>query len=333
MFPMSDTAQELKMLNWYKLANEAAMKAALVKHKRYKEVPKYNPAAERVRQRATWMEQVQAEEQNKPLELRSDVYMKLMQKEAEDKQRLQERTRERREKIIQLKSELEEKESRKMQYRRFLAEQEKQRRKALSSSGHLDAIYGDDHGISAEQVGMSVDTLVTLESLERLEQRVSTILRDDSTQVPGAIVLDLTRATDVGVNVVHNADASTLNAEQVTFVKRRTEPRLNQPSQVMYRAKLVPASAERKEAVTLRNEFTAQDVPAHVQQLSQTGLYTRNSVSGEGPRPSSRGGRASTAPDEGRREPTKEELRAEQAGRRERRRGRKPYSTRSGWTR
>jgi len=56
------------------------MKAALVKHKRYKEVPKYNPAAERVRQRATWMEQIQAEEQNKQLELRSDVYLKLMQR-------------------------------------------------------------------------------------------------------------------------------------------------------------------------------------------------------------------------------------------------------------
>ncbi|MGB1598509.1 MAG: hypothetical protein ACPIOQ_37490, partial [Promethearchaeia archaeon] len=38
------------MLNWYKLANEAAMKAALVKQKRFKEVPRYNPAAERVRQ-------------------------------------------------------------------------------------------------------------------------------------------------------------------------------------------------------------------------------------------------------------------------------------------
>ena len=34
------------------------MKAALVKHKRFKDVPKYNPAAERVRQRATWLEQV-----------------------------------------------------------------------------------------------------------------------------------------------------------------------------------------------------------------------------------------------------------------------------------
>ena len=32
--------------------------AALVKHKRFKNAPKYNPAAERVRQRATWMEQV-----------------------------------------------------------------------------------------------------------------------------------------------------------------------------------------------------------------------------------------------------------------------------------
>ena len=45
-------------LNWYKLANEAAMKAALVKHKRAKEAPRYNPAAERVRQRAEWIEQV-----------------------------------------------------------------------------------------------------------------------------------------------------------------------------------------------------------------------------------------------------------------------------------
>jgi hypothetical protein len=45
-------------LNWYKLANEAAMKAALIKQQRFKDVPRYNPAAERVRQRATWIEQV-----------------------------------------------------------------------------------------------------------------------------------------------------------------------------------------------------------------------------------------------------------------------------------
>jgi hypothetical protein len=37
-----DDAQDLKMIHWYKLANEAAMKAALVKHKRFKEVPRLN---------------------------------------------------------------------------------------------------------------------------------------------------------------------------------------------------------------------------------------------------------------------------------------------------
>lgn len=37
----SRQTQDLKMIHWYKLANEAAMKAALVKYKRFKEVPRY----------------------------------------------------------------------------------------------------------------------------------------------------------------------------------------------------------------------------------------------------------------------------------------------------
>lgn len=51
-------------------------------------------------------------------------------------------------------------------------------------------------------------------------------------QAPGSIVLDLSNARDVGVSTVRNSSMDTLNAEQVTFIKRRTEPRLNQPSQV-----------------------------------------------------------------------------------------------------
>ena len=39
-FSANTDAQDLKMIHWYKLANEAAMKAALVKHKRFKEVPR-----------------------------------------------------------------------------------------------------------------------------------------------------------------------------------------------------------------------------------------------------------------------------------------------------
>ena len=41
IFSANANAQDLKMIHWYKLANEAAMKAALVKHKRFKEVPRH----------------------------------------------------------------------------------------------------------------------------------------------------------------------------------------------------------------------------------------------------------------------------------------------------
>ena len=101
-FEQDSVAHELRMLNWYKLANEAAMKAALVKQKRFKEVPRYNPAAERVRQRASWMEQVVAEEQNKPLELPADKYSKLLLQESADRQKQAEKSHERYRKIRSL---------------------------------------------------------------------------------------------------------------------------------------------------------------------------------------------------------------------------------------
>jgi len=41
---------------------------------------------------------------------------------------------------------------------------------------------------------------------------------------------------------VANADSTTLNAEQIMFVKRRTEPRAHAPSKVFYTAKVNPPS-------------------------------------------------------------------------------------------
>ena len=263
-------AHELRMLNWYKLANEAAMKAALVKQKRFKEVPRYNPAAERVRQRASWMEQVIAEEQNKPLELPADKYAKLLQQEAADRQKQAEKSHERYRKIRELKHDLEDKEMRKVQYRRFLAEQDKQRRAAMAKEGSLDALYGiEADPIEPAEVGMSVDAIINLQKLERLEERMATIIKDGDTQASEAIVLDLTQAQDVGVTAVQDGDTATLNAEQIKFIKRRTEPRLHQPSQVYYTAKVMPANEVRKEAVTLRAEFNSKDIPPHIIQHMQ----------------------------------------------------------------
>jgi hypothetical protein len=269
-FEQDSVAHELRMLNWYKLANEAAMKAALVKQKRFKEVPRYNPAAERVRQRASWMEQVIAEEQNKPLELPADKYSMLLLQEAADRQKQAEKSHERYRKIRTLKQDLEDKEMRKVQYRRFLAEQDKQRRAAMAREGSLDALYGiEADAVEPAEVGMSVDAIVNLQKLERLEERMATIIKDGDTQADKAIVLDLTQAHDAGVSAVKGGDTSTLNAEQITFIKRRTEPRLHQPSQVYYTAKVMPASEVRKEAVTLRAEFNSKDIPPHIIQHMQ----------------------------------------------------------------
>ena len=269
-FEQDSVAHELRMLNWYKLANEAAMKAALVKQKRFKEVPRYNPAAERVRQRASWMEQVVAEEQNKPLELPADKYSKLLLQESADRQKQAEKSHERYRKIRALKQDLEDKEMRKVQYRRFLAEQDKHRRAAMAKESSLDALYGiEADAFEPAEVGMSVDAIVNLQKLERLEERMATIIKDGDTQADKAIVLDLTQAHDAGVSAVKGGDTSTLNAEQITFIKRRTEPRLHQPSQVYYTAKVMPASEVRKEAVTLRAEFNSKDIPPHIIQHMQ----------------------------------------------------------------
>mmetsp|Transcript_757 Transcript_757/g.1997 ORF Transcript_757/g.1997 Transcript_757/m.1997 type:complete len:463 (+) Transcript_757:58-1446(+) len=262
-----DTAQELKMLNWYKLANEAAMKAALVKHKRFKDVPRYNPAAERVRQRATWLEAVIAEEQNKPLELEEQAYKQLMKKEEAAREAAQQRTVERHEKIVKLKDELQAKENRRLKYRKFLAQQDSMRKQALNSAGGVGSIYGPDE--EPEVIEMSADVMASLHSLEQLEERVASIITDEQAKAPGSIVLDLAQAKDVGVSTVRNSSTDTLNAEQITFIKRRTEPRLGQPSQVYYTAKVVPSSEKRREAVQARNTFFALDVPERVMMQMQ----------------------------------------------------------------
>jgi hypothetical protein len=61
--------QEMKLLHWHKLANDAALKAALIRNKKLKQ--KDHKGAQRQqqqRERAAWMAQVIQEEQRKPLQ-------------------------------------------------------------------------------------------------------------------------------------------------------------------------------------------------------------------------------------------------------------------------
>jgi len=107
-------------------------------------------------------QQDSVEEQNKPMELPADKYTKLLEEEAKDQQKQAEKSHERYRKIRELKSELESKEIRKVQYCRFLVEEEKQRRAAMAKESSLDALYGmEADAIEPAEVGMSVHAFLS----------------------------------------------------------------------------------------------------------------------------------------------------------------------------
>lgn len=93
---MDNLRAEIKLLHWHKLANEAALKAALLKTKKIKAqgggttrpVPAMTTLSMPTEERAAWMQQVIEEEQSKPLQVTKDFMSKYEEKEKENEGRL-----------------------------------------------------------------------------------------------------------------------------------------------------------------------------------------------------------------------------------------------------
>lgn len=93
---MDNLRAEIKLLHWHKLANEAALKAALLKTRKIKArgggtsrpVPAMTMLSMPTEERAAWMQQVIEEEQSKPLQVSKDFMSKYEEKEKETEGRL-----------------------------------------------------------------------------------------------------------------------------------------------------------------------------------------------------------------------------------------------------
>lgn len=93
---MDNLRAEIKLLHWHKLANEAALKAALLKTKKVKArgggtsrpVPAMTTLSMPTEERAAWMHQVIEEEQSKPLQVSKDFMCKYEEQEKEIEGRL-----------------------------------------------------------------------------------------------------------------------------------------------------------------------------------------------------------------------------------------------------
>jgi hypothetical protein len=80
---------EMKLLHWHKLANEAALKAALIRSKRLK--AKDNVVVQqtaRQQERALWIQKVLEEENQKPLQVTDDFVRTHVDREKKDEERL-----------------------------------------------------------------------------------------------------------------------------------------------------------------------------------------------------------------------------------------------------
>ncbi len=93
---MDNLRAEIKLLHWHKLANEAALKAALLKTRKIKArgggtsrpVPAMTTLSMPPEERAVWMQQVIEEEQSKPLQVSKDFMCKYEEQEKETEGRL-----------------------------------------------------------------------------------------------------------------------------------------------------------------------------------------------------------------------------------------------------
>ena len=102
--------QELKLLHWHKLANEAALKAALIRTKQLKEQDSGRAVVESRKERAQWMQQIIEEEQSRPLEVTEDFILKYEEKQRLEEERLEEEVQRHIKSLQRIKTNLKEKE-------------------------------------------------------------------------------------------------------------------------------------------------------------------------------------------------------------------------------
>lgn len=94
---MDNLRAEMKLLNWHKLANEAALRAALLKTKKMKAeggrgvrpAPAPTTLAMPLAEKTSWMRQIIEEEQSKPLQVTKDFKTNYEAKEQRNEGRLE----------------------------------------------------------------------------------------------------------------------------------------------------------------------------------------------------------------------------------------------------
>ncbi|KAJ1455410.1 hypothetical protein M885DRAFT_520349 [Pelagophyceae sp. CCMP2097] len=179
---------EMKLLNWHKLANETALKAALMKTKQMKTQDRKNQrGAETLKAKAAWMQRVIEEEQAKPLQVSKEFVLSYQSRERHEEERLEEEVHRHIECLRRLRSQIEKRDllkSKKEAYRQRkaqIAADAKSESRTSDRRARRDA-DADDAPARAPPEARGQGSLATvISSLDRLvdlERRIASLEND-----------------------------------------------------------------------------------------------------------------------------------------------------------
>ena len=256
--------EELNMLKWYKIANASALKAAIVKNRSHKKQPRYNPAAERYQERVQLQRRVIAEEQNRPLELPYDEYVRLTEKEDDDLERRREQALRRYDRVVDIMQQLSEKEERRNRYATFLVRQAREKHIHLLEAQIIDCKRrnlpfdeleakiqdlrleaaqaehdSDQHAGGVPKSMAKLQYEKSMHMLREVESKVWDVAGHSANVASGTKLLSINTSQEFGMGFI-DPQRSAL----VTFKKTRTSAKIGQPSKSQYSVRLLPGQHE-----------------------------------------------------------------------------------------
>eukprot|EP00937_MAST-01D_sp_MAST-1D-sp2_P001655 g1655.t1 len=181
--------QEMKLLQWHKLANEASLKAALLRTKKLKREQQGSHASTReaLEEKAAWMQQIVEEEHSKPLEVDAAFTADYERRERQEEERLEEEVGRHVQSLRRLREKLRDREEvrqRNMRYKRekraLAAGQRAAYEQQMRDGGAPDdEDREEDGGAEESQVtGTLSKVLHSLDKLVDLEKRIAFLETD-----------------------------------------------------------------------------------------------------------------------------------------------------------
>ncbi|GMI30825.1 hypothetical protein TrRE_jg637 [Triparma retinervis] len=228
---LSALQSEMKLLHWHKLANEAALKAALIRTKKMKRLDLVNPPRETLQEKAEWMQQIIEEEQAKPLQVGKDYIIKYEEEERRNEAALQKQVEHHVTCLKNLKDTIDKRtqiKQKKQQFKEFKAQVNAERKAVLE--GKVSAAQrfrvkastaGGEGSGEAEppKTGALATVIGSLDKLVELEKRISSLETDN--------MLDRVKG---GATVPQQK----LAKMKLAFSKKRSEPQPGVPAKSYY---------------------------------------------------------------------------------------------------